>query len=297
MAKELSEQRQGGKVTKFNPKQTKMKLGALDEGIKLAATIQDWEAFCIAVDLKLDEERNFVGWWTANVTPARGKGLNPSVVAKLGQLETISAAEATKKTKISKSQVSRWRMRLAKEGAYREAIRLTVWATSGNQRTKGTGQNEWYTPPDYIELARLVLGEIDLDPASSKSAQAVVKATKYFTEKENGLEQEWHGRVWLNPPYAQPYIALFVNKLLVEVRAKRTTAAIMLTHNNTDTAWFQNSADGLDAICFTRGRVGFVSPAGDVAAPTNGQAFHYFGDDREKFISVFSDTGFIMVRP
>ena len=77
MAKELSEQRQGGKVTKFNPKQTKMKLGALDEGINVSGEIQDWEAFCIAVDLKLDEESNFVGWWTANVTPARGKGLNP----------------------------------------------------------------------------------------------------------------------------------------------------------------------------------------------------------------------------
>jgi len=39
-------------------------------------------------------------------------------------------------------------------------------------RTKGTGQNEWFTPDKYIQAAREVMGDIDLDPATSKSAPA-----------------------------------------------------------------------------------------------------------------------------
>ena len=36
--------------------------------------------------------------------------------------------------------------------------------------TLGTGENEWYAPESYIELARTVLKRIDLDPASSAVA-------------------------------------------------------------------------------------------------------------------------------
>jgi hypothetical protein len=38
-------------------------------------------------------------------------------------------------------------------------------------RTEFSGNKEWYTPSDYIERARRVLGVIDLDPASSEFAQ------------------------------------------------------------------------------------------------------------------------------
>lgn len=56
------------------------------------------------------------------------------------------------------------------------------------------------SPPDVIEAARKVMGGIDLDPASSKLFNTVVKAKCIFTEKSDGLKQQWHGRVFLNPP-------------------------------------------------------------------------------------------------
>lgn len=160
--------------------------------------------------------------------------------------------------------------------------------------TTGTGDNEWYTPSEHVDRARRVLGGFDVDPASSAEAQAKVQATVFFDAKRNGLEQEWHGRVWLNPPYAQPLISQFMEKLCCEVKAGRCSEAIALTHNYTDTRWFQDAARKATAICFTRGRVRFYSPSGSIAAPTQGQAFFYFGENIDAFRAEFSEVGFVV---
>ena len=98
----------------------------------------------------------------------------------------------------------------------------TARAVKGSHhRTRFTGENEWYTPAPYVEAARACLGAIDLDPASSAAAQATVRAARFFTRDEDGLRHEWRGRIWLNPPYAQPDIVHFVDKLLAEVNAGR----------------------------------------------------------------------------
>jgi phage N-6-adenine-methyltransferase len=174
------------------------------------------------------------------------------------------------------------------------AISRQVWGHNV-RGTHGTGENEWFTPAEYIAAARAVLGAIDLDPATHEQAQEIVRAANYFTKADDGLKQEWHGRVWLNPPYVQPEIALFVSKLCSERAAGRVTAAIMLTHNYSDTAWFMQAASVADAICFTRGRVHFYEPDGEIAAPTIGQTFFYFGTDVRGFERVFCKIGFGVV--
>jgi len=57
---------------------------------------------------------------------------------------------------------------------------------------------EHYSPPDYMALVHRTMGGIDLDPASCEKANTIVKASRYYSE--NGLEQPWNGRVYLNPP-------------------------------------------------------------------------------------------------
>lgn len=161
-------------------------------------------------------------------------------------------------------------------------------------RTSFTGNNEWYTPSEYIDAARVVLGDFDLDPASSLIANETVGAKAIYTEDDDGLSLSWHGSVWLNPPYAQPAIGQFIEKACHEFESGAVDRMIVLTHNYTDTRWFQQAAHEADAICFTKGRIRFESPTGEKAAPTQGQAFFYFGDDIDRFHSVFSDIGFVV---
>jgi len=158
-------------------------------------------------------------------------------------------------------------------------------------RTSFTGDNEWYTPAKYVELARQVLGHFDVDAASNPLAQETVKASVFYTAETNGLDKEWRGRVWMNPPYSRALIGRFIDKLVTEYEASRTSEAIVLTHNSTDTAWLDTLFGAASAICFTRGRVKFVSPKGAFAAPAMGQAFSYFGPNPERFAGVFSEIG------
>jgi ParB family chromosome partitioning protein len=178
-----------------------------------------------------------------------------------------------------------------------DAVRLSrqIWGNKHNHRAIGTGENEWYTPPKYIELARRVLGGIDLDPASNEAAQMVVKASQYFTAADNGLLKEWHGRVWLNPPYSQPLIYEFVTKLIEERSAERVSSAIMLTNNYTDTSWFHAALEIADAVCFTRGRISFINKEGDpYGTPAQGSAFFYFGDAVPAFAQAFIEAGSVV---
>jgi phage N-6-adenine-methyltransferase len=173
----------------------------------------------------------------------------------------------------------------------RKIIREAAKAATPVHGTQGTGDNEWYTPPGYIEAVRKALGTIDLDPASNDVAQQWIKARRYFTINDDGLKQQWRGRVWLNPPYSREMVPVFIDKLIDEIDAGRVTAAIMLTHNYTDTEWFLKAQARCDAICFTKGRIKFTKPDRQESAPTQGQAFFYFGEDVAAFADAFKAIG------
>lgn len=154
---------------------------------------------------------------------------------------------------------------------------------------QNSGNNEWYTPADIIQAARDVMGGIDLDPASSDIANEVVKAGTYYTAETNGLDKEWFGNVWLNPPYSIELIGKFIYRLVVSRASYKQ--AIVLVNNATETKWFTALANVASAIVFPTSRVRFYMPDGATGAPLQGQALIYVGDNTERFLKIFSQFG------
>lgn len=207
---------------------------------------------------------------------------------------------------ISRDQSSRWQaVASIPERTFEAHIAATKDAgeeltTAGLMRAAerphvahNSGENEWYTPREFIDAARAVLGRIDLDPATSERANEVVQAEFIYTIEDDGLSQDWGGRVWMNPPYAAELIGRFTEKLKVEYLAEHVIAAICLVNNATETQWFQSLASVASAICFPERRIRFWNPSGQPGAPLQGQAFLYIGTDPSAFLRVFAPLGLV----
>ena len=152
-----------------------------------------------------------------------------------------------------------------------------------------TGEPDWHTPPAVITAAREALGGIDLDPCSNTGTPNV-HALRHLTIDDDGLAHEWHGRVYMNPPYGRP-IVRWVEKLVCEHEMGRTTAAVALVPARTDTDWFRLFRDA--AVCFIDGRLKFSDHANAAPFPS---AAVYLGPDVPLFARAFAALGDTWVR-
>jgi phage N-6-adenine-methyltransferase len=157
--------------------------------------------------------------------------------------------------------------------------------------TNNSGENEWYTPAEFINSAREVMGSIDLDPASCEHANKTVAAAKYFSIDDDGLSQEWCGNVWMNPPYSGGLISKFIAKMNESVENGAVTQAVVLVNNATETQWFAALVKNASAIVFPTSRIRYLSVRGEENTPLQGQAFVYIGNNPWKFLEVFKAHG------
>lgn len=88
---------------------------------------------------------------------------------------------------------------------------------------------EWFTPRQYVEGARQVLGGIDLDPASHREANRIVGADRFYDARANGLRRKWFGRVFVNPPGG--LVAEFWHRTIDAWEDRDITAAIWIGYS------------------------------------------------------------------
>jgi len=92
---------------------------------------------------------------------------------------------------------------------------------------------ELITNTDLVCSVHSLMGNIDLDPASSKVANEFVGADKIYTPQDDGLNvQEWAGKVYLFPPSG----AYFFNKELDKWKLTRASSPSLISSHS---VWFK----------------------------------------------------------
>lgn len=97
---------------------------------------------------------------------------------------------------------------------------------------------------------------------------ATVQNTKcptFFTKERNGLEQEWKGRCWMNPPYGRE-IGAWVQKAYNESQKPNCTVVALLPAR-TDTIWWHNYVIKSE-VFFLRGRLKFGNQQNSAPFPS-----------------------------
>ncbi|MCY9737425.1 phage N-6-adenine-methyltransferase [Paenibacillus alvei] len=90
----------------------------------------------------------------------------------------------------------------------------------------------WATPQDFYDGLNKEFG-FNLDVcATSDNA----KCESYFTKEDDGLQQDWKGTVWMNPPYGR-VIGAWVKKAYESSLIEGTTVVCLLPAR-TDTKWW-----------------------------------------------------------
>jgi hypothetical protein len=71
-------------------------------------------------------------------------------------------------------------------------------------------KDDCYTPKSLFDALGLVF---DLDVACPPEGPINCPAKSWYTAADDGLAQNWYGRVWMNPPYSKPapWVAKFVD--------------------------------------------------------------------------------------
>jgi len=127
-----------------------------------------------------------------------------------------------------------------------------LWSAATGAVGFSSSNNTWETPQKFFDRLDREFN-FTLDPCASHED---AKCYRYYTEKENGLVQDWGGEcVFMNPPYGRD-IKEWMKKAYEESK-KPDTTVVCLVPSRTDTKWWHNYAMKAKQIRFVKGRLKF----------------------------------------
>ncbi len=120
-----------------------------------------------------------------------------------------------------------------------------------NKGLFSSNSNEWSTPKDFFQALDAEF-HFNLDPCATPQN---AKCERFYTIENDGLAQNWGGRVFCNPPYGRD-LRKWVKKCYEE--SKRCEVVVMLIPARTDTSYFHDYIyHKASEIRFIRGRLHF----------------------------------------
>lgn len=125
----------------------------------------------------------------------------------------------------------------------------------------------WLTPPSIIDA----LGgwqSFDFDPCAAPEPRPWPTALRMNARLDgNGLLMEWHGRVWLNPPYDDDVIGQWLGRM-----ADHGRGTALLGVRTENKAWHRYVWPVASGMLFLKGRLHFCRPDGSVSKSNAGHA-------------------------
>ena len=276
---------------------------------KVAAALELTEIQVVAANLKMRCEREVV-----NANPSQGHGgdrrsgnfnvtqdnveqsFSPESIRQMRQAHSAITdeefEEAEQEATDNQEPLTRSYFK-EKSAEKKELEKGNTMHTFGKQRNN---TEEWYTPTDVIDKVHAVFGEIDLDPASNPVANEIVKAKQIYTKDDNGLAQDWYGKVFLNPPFGSDKISKFIDKLIGEYQSGNVSDAILLTESLSQPKWFISAIRACDAVFMAADRFYYWDESNGTQRGWSKGYLFYFGSDRQAFYDTFKDDGTILTR-
>jgi len=133
-----------------------------------------------------------------------------------------------------------------------------------SEYTEDEQRGKYGTPEYIVEPLADAVGGFDLDPAAGAEPtpyadERVVPGPGDTTTSGGGLDMDWHGDVWLNPPYGRAENPAWAEK--VREQLGNVDSITCLIPSSTTAAWFQDTYSVFDYVALPGFRIEFVSGA------------------------------------